>query len=290
MSWPLQPDDDGGSSVRAGTTMPTQLQLPVQGVTSAGVTGDDMGREIDAYLASRSYSAASARQRRQILTSFAAHVDPLTADVDDLVMWWDCTRHLAVSSRRTYLMAVRGFMDWIIRAGYRDGPNPAELIRPPTVHRQPPKVLTPDQVSALRASLRTEWEQLVIGLMLDLGLRVGEVAKLEATDLDGDVLYVRGKGGRDAMLPMPAHLAALWPESGPIYPPKHSDHLGQRVKRILRRAGVDATAHWLRRTAATTWAARGVQPHVISAMLRHSSLATSSHYVRVGLDEMREAV
>jgi hypothetical protein len=38
------------------------------------------------------------------------------------------------------------------------------------------------------------------------------------------------------------------------------------------------------------WARRGVQPHVISALLRHSSLSTSSHYVRIGLDEMREAV
>lgn len=250
-----------------------------------------MGREIDAYLASRSYAVTSHRQRRTILETFSASVDPVVANGDDLVMWWDTTRHLAPATRRAYLLAVRGFMDWIIRAGYREGPNPAELIRPPVVHRQPPKVLSAGQVSALRASLRTEWEQLVIGLMLDLGLRVGEVARLDTADLDGDVLYVRGKGGRDAMLPMPAHLAALWPESGPVWGGKHADFLGQRVRRILRRAGIDGhTAHSLRRTAATEWARKGVQPHVISAMLRHSSLATSSHYVRVSVEDMREAV
>jgi integrase/recombinase XerD len=248
-----------------------------------------MGKEIDAYLASRSYAPASEKQRRSILEAFAAAVDPVTADVDDVLLWWDTTRHLSVASRRAYLLAVSGFMDWIIRAGYRTGPNPAELIRVPTVHRQPPKVLTPDQVSDLRAALETEWEHLVIGLMLDLGLRVGEVARLEAADLDGAVLYVRGKGGKDAMLPMPDHLVALWPSGGRVF---HGTPgaLGERVKRIMRRADIDASAHWLRRTAATEWARRGVAPHVISSLLRHSSIATSAHYVRVDMDDLRRAV
>ena len=93
-----------------------------------------MGREIDAFLASRSYAPASLKQRRHILEAFAATCDPLVADVDDVVRWWDTTRHLSVASRRAYLIAVRGFLGWLVKAGHR-ADNPAELIRPPTVHR-----------------------------------------------------------------------------------------------------------------------------------------------------------
>ena len=59
----------------------------------------------------------------------------------------------------------------------------------------------------------------------------------------------------------------------------------------LRKAGIEGhSPHSLRRTFATEAVRRGVQPHVLAAILRHSSIATSSHYVRVSLDDMAEAL
>jgi site-specific recombinase XerD len=247
-----------------------------------------MGWEIQAFIASRSYTPASERQRRVILEQFASWCDPLAADGDDLLRWWDGTRHLSASSRRTYLLAVRGFLDWLCRAGHRVG-NPAELIRPPTVHRAPPKVLTDEQVEKLKCSLSSDTERLCVGLMLDLGLRVGEVTALDAGDLADGVLRVTGKGGKVANLPMPAHLEPLFHRCVPLG--CTVDALGMRVKKWLRRAGVTGhSAHSLRRTAATRWAMSGVPPHVIAALLRHSSLSTSAHYVRVDVADMAAVV
>lgn len=247
-----------------------------------------MAREITSYLASRSYTPASERQRRVILEQFASWCDPLTADSDDLLRWWDGTRHLKPTTRRTYLLAVRGFLDWLCKAGHRTG-NPAELIRPPTVHRSPPKVLADADVVALVESLTTAEQRFTIGMMLDLGLRVGEVAALEPGDLVDGVLTVRGKGGKVAHLPMPAHLQPLFVECVPIG--CTVDALAMRVKKWLREAGiVGHSAHSLRRTAATRWMRSGVPPHVIAALLRHSSLSTSAHYVRVGVDDMAAAI
>jgi site-specific recombinase XerD len=41
---------------------------------------------------------------------------------------------------------------------------------------------------------------------------------------------------------------------------------------------------------ATRWAADGVPPHVIAALLRHSTLSTSAHYVSVSADDLADAV
>ena len=67
--------------------------------------------------------------------------------------------------------------------------------------------------------------------------------------------------------------------------------LSKRVVQVLKRADIHGhSAHSLRRTFATEAARRGVPPHVIAALLRHSSVATSAHYVRVDEDDMRSAV
>jgi excisionase family DNA binding protein len=125
---------------------------------------------------------------------------------------------------------------------------------------------------------------------LGVGLRVGEVARLRGEDVADGLVTIHGKGGRVDRLPMPAHLAALMPAAGRVVdcPPAR---LSTRTARLLERCGVAGhTAHSLRRTAATRWAADGVQPHVIAALLRHSSVSTSAHYVNVSADDLADAV
>jgi integrase/recombinase XerD len=245
---------------------------------------------LEQYLSSRSYSTASERQRRSIIGAFLRVApSPVEVNAEDVVAWWQGTAHLAPASRRAHLMAVRGYMRWLVAVGVRTD-DPTMAVRAPTVHRAPPKVLTPEQVERLRAAAMSDRERLVVGLMLDLGLRVGEVARLSASDVQGATVAVHGKGGKVAVLPFPAHLAALMPSQGRVVDCTPSA-LSWRVVKLLRRCGIGGhTAHSLRRTAATEWSRRGVQPHVIAALLRHSSVATSAHYVAIGADDMAAAV
>jgi integrase/recombinase XerD len=249
-----------------------------------------MEGNINQYLASRSYSAASEKQRRSIIGGFLRIApSPVEVTAEDVVAWWQGTAHLAPASRRAHLMAVRGYMRWLVAVGVRSD-DPTMAVRAPTVHRAPPKVLTADQLERLRTAPMSDRERLIVGLMLDLGLRVGEVARLSASDVQGVQVAVHGKGGKLAVLPFPAHLAALMPPEGRVADCSASA-LSLRVIKLLRRCGITGhTAHSLRRTCATEWSRRGVAPHVIAALLRHSSVATTAHYVAVGADDMALAV
>ena len=246
---------------------------------------------MDEYLASRSYREASLRQRRSIIGRFLEAMPVPVEDVQPshVLWWWGQTADLAPATRRAYLQAVRGYLQWQVAVGRRDS-DPSACIRTPTVHRKPPRTLTQGEVDLLRAAPMSRRERLIIGLMLDMGLRVGEVAQVAAEDLQDGRLTVHGKGGRDAVLPMPEHLVELMPAEGRVVDCTGSA-LSRRTKTLLRRAGLGhRSAHDLRRTAATLWAAQGVGPHVIAHLLRHSSLATSAHYVAVSEADTRDAL
>lgn len=251
-----------------------------------------MHNVIDAYLASRSYAPNSIRQRRTIFKSLDGHFDPVTGTAEDFIGWWASRVDLAPASRRSSWQAVKGLLEWCVAAGLRDD-NPAKLVRPPTVPKAPPKVLTADQVHALRQACGSHAEQLMIELALTCGLRIAELCAVDADDLADGFLTVVGKGGKTAFVPVPAELVAIWPPagSGPVFGvAKVTMH--HRIKAVLARAGIEGhTAHSLRRTCATEMARRGVPLHIVSAVMRHQSVSTTSYfYTAVSADDLRRAI
>ena len=238
------------------------------------------------YLLSRGYTPASARQRRSILTRFAAVFDVEHGDAEALLRWWASTDGLAPASRRAMLHAVSGYLAWCCRAGIR-ADNPAELVRAPTVPRRPPKVLTDDQVDALRAGVAGTRVALAVELMLGCGLRISEVPKCRRV---ADWLEVDGKGGKVAMVPLTDAAIALWPADGVVWAWSTST-LHKAVVAAMADAGITGhTAHSLRRTCATRLAQRAPL-HVVAAILRHESVSTTTgHYTAVSMDDMRRAI
>lgn len=247
------------------------------------------------FLASRNYAPASLKQRRIILAGFVDHVgDPAACDAAAVLDWWASTTGQAPWSRRTKLSAVRSLLDWLVQAGER-ADNPARLIRPPVIPRTPPKVLDGGQVAALRRVVDRERDHLMVELMLTCGLRVGEVAAIDADDLhrDDELLVVHGKGARTAMIPVPSWMVDVWPPpgSGSVFGVT-SDVLRNRTKALLAAAGIDGHGpHSLRRTCGTELARRGVPLHVVASLLRHDSPQTTTrHYLHVSMDDLRRAV
>lgn len=249
---------------------------------------------VESYLASRNYAPTSLKQRRTILRRFVQHVgDPASVDAESFLEWWSTTERLAPASRRATFIAVRGFLDWLVEAGVRSD-NPARLVRTPTVPRTPPKVLTSEQVASLRQVIDTDQDSLMVELMLTCGLRVAEVAALDADDLDRELgaLRVHGKGSKVALIPVPEFIADAWPEpgSGSVFSMR-VDRIRKRTKDLLAAAGADGhTPHSLRRTCGTELARRAPL-HVVAALLRHESVATTGrHYAGVTMDDLRQAI
>ena len=147
----------------------------------------------------------------------------------------------------------------------------------------------------------------VIIVLLRLGLRRGEVARLTLDDIDwrAGELVVRGKGGRVDRLPMPADvgeaIASYLRRGRPAsdrrevflrarapFAPIAPGTVSSTVRRACRRAGIaEVGSHRLRHTTACEMVAAHVPLQRIGQVLRHRSLQSTAIYARVDLDQLR---
>jgi integrase/recombinase XerD len=88
------------------------------------------------------------------------------------------------------------------RRGARRGRSGVPLIRTP---RRLPRVLSPSEVDALMAALRTRRDRAMVEAMVLGGLRRGEVLGLRLEDINAGerrVFVAEGKGGRQRIVPV----------------------------------------------------------------------------------------
>jgi integrase/recombinase XerD len=78
----------------------------------------------------------------------------------------------------------------------------------------------------------------------------------------------------------------LWAE--PVGAPLRYDAVAKLVARLRARSGVEFTPHMLRHTRATEWIRAGVPIEVVSKLLTHGSVATTSEtYVHLSAEDVR---
>jgi site-specific recombinase XerD len=151
-------------------------------------------------------------------------------------------------------------------------------------------------------------DRAILLLLVRLGLRATEVARLQLDDLDwrrGEVV-IRGKGRRDERLPLPADVGeavvhylrhdrpsvaerALFVNVRVPYSPMTPGAVQQMVLTAARRAGVvDVSAHRLRHTAATQVLNAQAPLAEVGQLLRHRSAATTAIYAKVDRGRLRE--
>jgi site-specific recombinase XerD len=149
----------------------------------------------------------------------------------------------------------------------------------------------------------------VLVTLLRLGLRASEAASLTLEDIDwrAGEITVHGKGNGAERLPLPAdvgeaitaYLTRGRPAAGghrevflrSVAPagPLTRTGISFIVRRACRRAGIaEVGAHRLRHTAACRMADAGSPLTEVGQVLRHSSLASTANYGRVGVAALRE--
>ncbi len=147
----------------------------------------------------------------------------------------------------------------------------------------------------------------VIILLLRLGLRRGEVARLTLDDIDwrAGELVIHGKSGRQDRLPLPADVGAaiasylqrgrpasdrreVFLRARAPYAPIASGTVASTVRRACRRAGIpEIGSHRLRHTTACEMVSAGVPLVRIGQVLRHRSLQSTAIYARVDIEQLR---
>ena len=150
----------------------------------------------------------------------------------------------------------------------------------------------------------------ILLLLARLGLRAGEVARLELEDIDWNAgsLSIQGKGGQRSTLPLPADVGAAIaaylrygrpPSStrrvflrakAPIRGLLGAQAISSLVQHNLARAGIQAPthgAHQFRHALATEMLRHGASLTEIGEVLRHRSPQTTMIYTKVDLESLR---
>ena len=177
-----------------------------------------------------------------------------------------------------------------------------------------PRGLDADQVRALIASCdpgtaNGRRDRAILLLLVRLGMRRGEVARLRLDDIDwrAGELLVRGKGSRVERLPLPSDvgeaLAAYLRDGCPrdavtrevfmrVRAPRAaltSPGITQVAVSASKRAGIgEVTAHRLRHTAASELLRQGAPLVEIGQLLRHRTELTTTIYAKVDRERLRE--
>jgi integrase/recombinase XerD len=220
---------------------------------------------------------------------------------------------VSVSAAQNFVSGLRAFLRFCFLEGLvaTDLSQAALVVRGRRASLLP-RGISPAHVRALlgscnrrRALGRRDYALLV--LLLRLGLRRGEVARLTLDDIDWRVgeLVVHGKGGREERLPLPADvgqaLAAYLRRGRPAsdrrevflcarapYAPIASGTVASTVRRACRRAGIpEVGSHRLRHTTACEMVQAGVPIVQVGQVLRHRSLQSTAIYARVDIEQLR---
>ncbi|MEQ8745869.1 site-specific tyrosine recombinase XerD [Pyruvatibacter sp.] len=235
---------------------------------------------------------------------------------------------LSARTQARRLSALRQFHRFLLGEGHRDD-DPTSIIDAPRLGRPLPRTLSEDDVSALLGTARnavavargkTLGKALRLRALVEMlyasGMRVSELVGLPLAAARGDerVLMIRGKGGRERLVPLTrdAHDALkawlpareivlsdrkqnsrwLFPGTDPEHPMTRQ-RLGQLLKVLARDAGVDAEAvkpHALRHAFATHLLTHGADLRSVQQLLGHADISTTQIYTHVLESRMADLV
>ena len=223
-------------------------------------------------------------------------------------------RGLSARSLARRLSAVKTFYAWLAE---REGFEPTAVlsVRAPRFRRSLPRPLAEDAAKAviedMDLSAAEPWiaarDRAVVTLLYGCGLRIGEALGLTGAEADlPEVLRIRGKGGRERIVPvLPVARAAVadyarlcpWPlpEDGPLFRGARGGPLGPRIVQkamagARARLGLPASAtpHAMRHSFATHLLTAGGDLRAIQELLGHASLSTTQAYTAVDTARLME--
>lgn len=187
-------------------------------------------------------------------------------------------------------------------------PIVTDRIPRPKRERKLPRVLSRADARKVVLAPANPMHRLALILVYSGGLRVGEVVRLKAGDIDPDRRTIRVRGGKgrkdrytllsdtatDALAPvLERRIADDWIFPG-ARPGRHlTTRTVQRVfKRALATAGIerDASVHTLRHSFATHLLESGVSVRHIQELLGHNSPKTTEIYTHVSQGDLRRIV
>ncbi len=248
------------------------------------------------------------------------------ADVEGYLIHCEA-QGLAQATRARRLSSIKGLYRFAFEEGWRED-NPAIQIKGPGRAKSLPKTLSVEEVGRLLDAARTHGRNkpdrlrntCLMELLYATGMRVTELVSLPVSATRGDprMILVRGKGGKERMVPLspPARSAmAAWikqrdeaqdearrngtPPSKFLFGTNSkAGHLTRHrfytlIKELAVHGGVSpakVTPHTLRHAFATHLLANGADLRVIQTLLGHADISTTEIYTHVLEERLKDLV
>ena len=164
-------------------------------------------------------------------------------------------------------------------------------------------MLTEDQIEALLAAATKPLQQALVALILDTGLRIGEVEDLTKENIRRSAgrmeVVVEGKVGERGV-PVSPHVVEMLEALGDdvlIWKSRtgrrlRAGDLAKLVMRLMKRSGLTGKRlgpHTLRHTFATNFIINGGDVAVLKDLLGHRTIATTQKYVTLAAVHLHDA-
>ncbi len=212
---------------------------------------------------------------------------------------------LSTATIHGYVRTLRAFFNWLVVEGLTQN-NPSNALKPPKIVRKVVSTLSDEEIRAILNSFGISptdaRNQALFMILLDTGLRIGELVhlKMEDVHMDEGYLKVLGKGKKERIVPignnaqkvLQRYLFRFRPK--PINPVIQNVFLSQSSNpltensmklmftRLAKRSGVCRLhAHLCRHTFATRFLINGGDVFSLQQILGHSTLEMVRHYVNL---------
>ncbi len=226
----------------------------------------------------------------------------------------DFRKPISVATINNYIRNLRVFFNWLER-NRTIRRNPMKRIRQLKADRQPKVYLSDDELRRLFSKLDRSYfsehrDYVMIMLMLDSGMRLGECSTILITDMDIarrriNLRAEETKGRKDRTVffsPKTEKTIRRWlqfkdryVESDYLFPVKeHGNSIGvgnfeSNFRKYIQRAGLneDYTPHCLRNNFAKRCLMNGMDIYTLSKILGHSSVTvTEQAYLDIDNDDL----
>jgi site-specific recombinase XerD len=211
-------------------------------------------------------------------------------------------------TRRRKLTSVRMFFRFLEDEKYIKD-NPTKGLPSPRVEDKEPSFLTEGEIKKLMMTVEksgSERDMAIIRILVETGIRLNELAKLNVSDLDTDnkTIKVKRKGNKEQTIPINIKLNVLLrsfiKERQPIEPLIVSSfkkrmsnrRLGMLVKGYLQMSGIsrNVSCHSIRHSFCTRMLEKGADLKTIQILAGHSTISTTEKYLHIANPRLRKEV
>lgn len=222
------------------------------------------------------------------------------------------TATLSPSSVHGHVRTLKAFFNWLLSEELIEK-NPAKGLKPPKVPKTLISILSDKEITTIinsfsRSNPLDMRNQTIFMLLIDTGIRIGEVIKLTQDDLYLNDGYIKvfGKGQRERIVPIGSNIQKAIhkylfrfrantanPDTNNVFLSIRNKQMSENsmklmFRRLAERTGIHRLhAHLCRHTFATKFLSNGSDIFTLQKILGHSTLEMVRRYSNLNSDHIR---